>query len=123
MISAGHERRRQVCEETFRSVFYLRSSAMPRFGRPHDSSAECGRNGLMAEANAKDRKLAAQPAHEIDRTARVGGSAWSRRQHNRVRLQAPHFTNCGRIVAHDMRMLAEPLEIAGQIVHKAIVVV
>ena len=85
--------------------------------------AECFGNRLVAQQT---------PRIGSSRYRRGRFGAWRptlrrarpRRQHNGLRSHgAVHADRVDRVVAHDARPLAQPLEIAGQVMHETIVVV
>ena len=96
---------------------------MHRLARSYDTTAKRRGNRLMPETHAQDRNLLVQLAHDFQRAAGLRRRARTGRQDDRLR---PHRSNRGysdRIVAHDDRLLPQPLEIASQVEDEAVVVV
>ena len=81
------------------------------------------RQWLMPQANSQDRQPIAQSPHQLERTAGLDGRTGARRKNDRGRLHRQDFIDRDRVIAHDDRLLPQPLEVAGQVEDKAIVIV
>ena len=88
-----------------------------------NSSTQRGGDRLMAEADAENRDATRELSDNALRTSSFLRRAGSRRQDDRARTESPDFRRRRRIVAQHERLLAKPLEITGQIMDEAVVVV
>ena len=67
--------------------------------RAHYLAAEGLADTLMAQANAEDRQLTRHCAQQRDGHSGLLGSAWARRDHDRVRSHRAHAGDVDRVVA------------------------
>ena len=123
MIAAGGQRSRQTGKNTLSVVKHVADAAMHRFRSPHDCRTERGRDRLMPQAHAQDRNRPGKTPYDVQRTARFVGRTGPRRQHDRSRLPVCDIVRSQGVVADNECLVAQPSEIAGQIVDKAVVVV
>jgi hypothetical protein len=86
---------------------------MARLRGAYDLAAQCGGDGLVAEADAENGDFAAELADDFDGAAGFRRRAGARGQHDCFGAEATDLARGGRVVADDVRLLAEPLEIAG----------
>ena len=105
---------RQALEDAFSIVIDLGGVTMHRALGPRDEAAEDLAHHLMAEADAEDGELAGVFAHDRHRLARLMRRAGAGRDDDgagRRDILLRHL-----VVAHDARLLAHLLEIAGHVV-------
>lgn len=96
---------------------------MDGFGRPDDSSSEGLCNHLVAKAYAEHGDGWMQLTNDIKRTPGLARSAWTGRDNNRFRRKLVDPGDVNFRVAHDERFPAQSLEVPGQVVDKAVVVI
>lgn len=123
VIAAGGQRIGQAGEDSLSVVKHVADAAMHRFGCPYDPRAQrCG-NGLMAQTDAQQGNRGRKPPHYRQRTAGFARRARPGRQENRSRAPAGDVVQFQRVVAAHDGLLAQLLQVAGEIVHEAVVVV
>src|SRR6185369_5951005 len=91
--------------------------------RTHDLAAECCPHGLVPEAHAQDRQLAGEMADGVDRNARFGRRAGTRRHHQVIWVALRNAFDGDLVIAKHFDLRAELAEVLHQVVGEAVVVV
>src|SRR5450432_3736540 len=123
MISSGHKRIRQFMENAFSIVANFAGFSMEQFWRAYDFSAKRGPDGLMTQANSQYWKFSRQLFDQFHGDACFLRGAWSRRNHNRLRLPPGNFFDGNLIVAVNLELATQFTQILRQVVSERIVVV
>ena len=98
-------------------------AAVHRLRRSHDASSQSFSDHLMSQANAEHRHLGGKLTNDIEGTAGLARRARAGRKDDSLWLQGANPGHADGIVADDQRFLAQPLEIASQVVNEAVEVV
>src|SRR3954466_9574656 len=96
---------------------------MDRPCRPHNRSTEGLRNRLMAQAHSENWKFRMHRPYQIKRNTCLIRRTRSGRQNYSIRPETAYLYNVHFIISHNMGLLPQPLEVPGEIVDKAIVVI
>ena len=123
MIPAGGQRIGQAGEHALSVVEHRTDSAVHRLGGTHDPGAERRANRLMAQADPEQGNGRVKTPDQLQRAARFARRARAGRQDDRPGLPTRNIVWDKRVVADHAGRMAQPLEIAGQVVHKTVVVV
>ena len=96
---------------------------MDRLGCPYDPGAEGFGDHLVAQANAEYRNSFVELANDVERAAGLAGRAGAGREDDRLWCEFTNLCDVDLCIAHHQRLPPESLEIAGEIVDEAVVVV
>src|SRR5258705_9188751 len=96
---------------------------MKNLGSANDFAAECGADGLMTQAYAKDREFSGQAANQVDANSGILRGAGARRNYNGFGLAPRNFLDGDFVVAMHFDIASQLAKILGQVVGKRIVVV
>jgi len=97
--------------------------AVHQVRRADDSSAKSRANGLMSETNSQDWNFAREVPNQVDADTGFLRCAWSRRDHDSLRLHRLNFVDRDLIVAPNFHLRAKFSEILDEVVGKGIVIV
>src|SRR5215467_10534785 len=116
MITRGCNGVGQFAKDVFAVVMNLAGFAVEKLGRANDLSAESCADGLVAKADAQDRKLSCETFYELHGDARLLRGAGARRNHDTFWLAARNLLNGDLVVAMDFDCATEFPEILGKVV-------
>src|SRR5689334_15521120 len=99
MVTRSGERIRKLAENIFVVVMNLAGLAVKKLWSTNDFPAERGANGLMAEADSKNRKFPSKALDQFHGNARFLRSTRTRRNHNALGFAAGNFLHGDFVVA------------------------
>ena len=131
-VRCGHKRMIARCHGLFRQTLeqrlvgihlYNALLAVHELLRVLDAAAEHLADGLMAEAHAKDRDAAAEPAYHFLADARILRIAGPRRKNDVRGIQSLDFADGERVIADNAHIRLDGRRLLEQVIGKRIVIV
>src|SRR5271168_3959034 len=106
--------------ERFANLFDAAGLAVHQLGGADDIASKCRADGLMAEANSQDRRLAGEALNEWDENAGVLRCARAGREHQPLRREGLDLVDCELIIAADDHLRAQFTHILNQVVREGV---
>ncbi|MNC08203.1 hypothetical protein D3C75_557830 [compost metagenome] len=123
MIAGHRQRTIQAFEYTLVLVKYRASLTMHHLAGAHHITAKSLADGLVAEADAKNRKFAGEMLDRFNRDAGFGRGARTGGHNDAFRVEGFDFSDGQFIVAHDFNLGAELAQVLHNVVGKGVVVI
>src|SRR5260370_19922365 len=123
MVARGGEGIRQLAENILAVVMDLAGFAMKQLRSANDFAAECGADGLMAEAHTKDGKLSREALDQLHGNARLLRGAGAGRDDDALGLAPGNFFDGNFVFAMHFDLATQLAAILRNVVGEGIVVV
>ena len=122
MVPSHSHRRGAVAKDPFSVVADWAGTAMHRSATEHQTTKrdpDC----LVSKADTQDWNLVRELTNHIDRTSGLFRSLRTRRNHDRLRIEASAPLDIDLVAADHSRITIQPTEIPGKVVDERIVIV
>ena len=123
MVARSGEGARKAMKNGFAIVADLAGLAVHEAGCADDAAAKGLADGLMAEADAQNGKLAGETANQFDADAGFARSAGAGRNDDALGAEGGDLVESDLVVAADEELLAHLAEDLGQVVGERIIIV
>src|SRR6266498_4633943 len=123
MITARLERRVEATKDRLAVMKNFSGLTVDNPGGAYDESAKSLANGLMAQANAKDRNASGKTQNQRKRYSRISRAARARRDQDSIRDNCLNLIQCYLVVASHDDVLTKLAQVLDQVVSKRIVVI
>jgi hypothetical protein len=123
VIARGCKWLGKIAENVFAVVMNFAGLAVKEFWSANDFSSKGCADGLMAEANAQDRKSSGEPLDQLHGNACLLRGTWARRNDDFFGLALGNFLYRDFVVAMHFHLTAQLTEILGEVVCEGVVVI
>jgi len=106
MVTRGYEILRKFAKNGFAIVMDSAGFAVHQRRSAYHITSERVANGLMAEANSKDRDFPSELADDVDANARILRFAGAGRDHDPLRFSVGDFVDGDLVIAPNFELLA-----------------
>ena len=123
VIARRPERPVDAVEDTCAGLPDFGELAVHRNRRPDHAAAKSLADGLVAEADAKDRNVRGGALDQIEADAGLVGRAWTGRQHDGVGVAREHVIDADLIIAMDIDLRPQAAQVMDEVEGEAVIVV